>query len=188
MSPVNYRLELPIQWTIHPVFHTDLLMPYQETEIHGENYSRPAPDMVDDQEEYEVERIINSRRHGRGCKLQYLLKWKGYPESDNQWIGKDDIFADEAIWDFKLQNPRKEIHIKDQHAAKSSSSASHIQSTHILHPHMYLHIAQHALYNTSDAAIAASTFSPTGEDVVISKPDSDVLIVTEDSEGIHANT
>src|ERR1700744_212325 len=60
MSPVNYQLELPIQWSIHPMFHTDLLTPYQETKIHRENYSCPAPDMIDDQEEYEVEQIINS--------------------------------------------------------------------------------------------------------------------------------
>src|ERR1700744_3764945 len=139
MSPVNYQLELPIQWTIHPVFHTDLLTPYQETEIHGENYSRPAPEMVDDQEEYEVEHIINSRCHGQGRKLQYLVKWKGYPESDNQWIDKDDIFANEAIWDFKLRNPHKEIHIKGRPAAKSLPSNSHIQSTHISHPHHYMY-------------------------------------------------
>ena len=31
MSPVNYRLELPTQWSIHPVFHIDLLTPYRET-------------------------------------------------------------------------------------------------------------------------------------------------------------
>src|ERR1700744_5343248 len=124
MSPVNYQLELPTQWTIHPVFHTDLLTPYQETEMHGENYSRPAPDMVDDQEEYIVERIIDSRRHGRGRKLQYLVKWEGYPDSDNQWVSKDDIFADEAIWEFKLRNPRKEVHIKERPKAMSSPSSS----------------------------------------------------------------
>jgi hypothetical protein len=28
MSAVNYRLELPTQWSIHPVFHIDLLTPY----------------------------------------------------------------------------------------------------------------------------------------------------------------
>jgi hypothetical protein len=31
MSAVNYRLELPTQWSIHPVFHIDLLTPYWET-------------------------------------------------------------------------------------------------------------------------------------------------------------
>jgi hypothetical protein len=29
MSPVNYRLELPTQWSIHTVFHIDLLTPYR---------------------------------------------------------------------------------------------------------------------------------------------------------------
>ena len=37
MSPVNYRLELPTQWSIHPVFHIDLLTPYRETITHGAN-------------------------------------------------------------------------------------------------------------------------------------------------------
>ena len=40
MSPVNYRIDLPTQWSIHPVFHTDLLTPYRETITHGANYQR----------------------------------------------------------------------------------------------------------------------------------------------------
>jgi hypothetical protein len=73
MSPVNYRLELPTQWSIHDVFHTDLLTPYRETPTHGANYQRPPPDLMDGVEEYEVEKVLDSRRHGRGCKLQYLI-------------------------------------------------------------------------------------------------------------------
>jgi hypothetical protein len=38
MSPVNYRLGLPTQWSIHDVFYTDLLTPYCETPMHGANY------------------------------------------------------------------------------------------------------------------------------------------------------
>src|ERR1700744_1867614 len=139
MSPVNYQLELLIQWTIHPMFHTDLLMPYQETKIHGENYSHPALDLVDDQEEYEVEHIIDSQHHGHRGKLQYLVKWKGYPDSDNQWIGKYNIFADEAIWEFKLRNPRKEVHIRGPPEATLSISTSPTSST----QSMYSHLAQH---------------------------------------------
>jgi hypothetical protein len=61
MSPVNYRLKLPMQWSIHDVFHTDLLTPYRETPTHGANYQRPPPDLVDGVEEYEVERVLDSR-------------------------------------------------------------------------------------------------------------------------------
>ena len=97
MSPVNYRLELPTQWSIHPVFHIDLLTPYRETITHGANYQRPPPDLVDNEEEYEVEAVLDSRKFGRGRRLQYLIKWKGYPDSDNQWIDKDDVSADDNV-------------------------------------------------------------------------------------------
>ena len=112
MSPVSYRLELPTQWSIHPVFHIDLLTPYRETPMHGPNYSRPPPDLVDNAEEYEVEKILDSRKFGRGRKLQYLVKWKGYPDSENQWVDKNDIFADKAVWEFKRSNPASETHIR----------------------------------------------------------------------------
>jgi hypothetical protein len=39
MSAVNYCLELPTQWSIHPVFHIDLLTPYKETIMHGPNFT-----------------------------------------------------------------------------------------------------------------------------------------------------
>jgi len=57
MSLVTYKLMLPYQWTIHPVFHTSLLTPYSETKEHGENYSQLPPDLVEDAEQYEVEAI-----------------------------------------------------------------------------------------------------------------------------------
>ena len=64
MSPVNHCLELPMQWSIHPVFHINLLTPYRETLTHGPNYQRPPLDLVDGEEEYKVERILDSWRFG----------------------------------------------------------------------------------------------------------------------------
>ena len=113
MSPVNYRLQLPMQWSIHDVFHTDLLTPYRETPTHGANYQHLPPDLIDGVEEFEVEKVLDLCRHGRGCKLQYLIKWKGYPDSDNQWVNRDDVKESlDAIWDFKRSNPNREVHIK----------------------------------------------------------------------------
>ena len=114
LSPITYQLELPSQWKIHDVFHVDLLTPYHETELHGPNFTRPPPDLIDREEEYKVEEILQSQKWGRGCKIQYLVKWKGYPESDNQWVDWDDLHADEVIAaDFKKKNPDAISHIKE---------------------------------------------------------------------------
>jgi hypothetical protein len=129
MSPVNYRLELPTQWSIHDVFHTDLLTPYREMPTHGANYQCPPPDLVDGVEEYEVERVLDSCRYERGRKLQYLIAWKGYPDSDNQWVNWDDAEgAEEAIREFKCSNPDREIHIKASIDLPCSSSSTRICS------------------------------------------------------------
>ena len=113
LSPVTYQLELPVQWKIHDVFHADLLTPYHETELHGPNFTRPPPDLIDGEEEYEVEEILQSRKAGRGRKVQYLVKWKGYPELDNQWVDWNDLHAEEVIVDFKKKNPDAISHIKE---------------------------------------------------------------------------
>jgi hypothetical protein len=129
MSPVNYRLKLPMQWSIHDVFHTDLLTPYCETPTHGANYQHPPPDLMDGVEEYEVEKVLDSCRYGRGRKLQYLIAWKGYPDSDNQWVNWDDAEgAEDAIREFKCSNPNREIHIKASTDAPCSLCHSRISS------------------------------------------------------------
>ncbi len=112
MSPVNYQLKLPTQWSIHDIFHIDLLTPYRETDLHGSNYSRPAPDLIDNDEEYEIERILDSWQFGRGWKKQYLIKWKGYPDSDNEWVDARNVHAPEAIREFKNRNPATRTHIR----------------------------------------------------------------------------
>src|SRR6266404_2615087 len=97
ISPVAYRLELPPNWRIHNVFHASLLTLYHETTAHGPNFTRPPPDLIDGEEEYEVEQIVAHRQFGRSKRLQYLIKWKGYPESDNTWEPADQVHAPELI-------------------------------------------------------------------------------------------
>jgi len=109
------------------VFHIDLLTPYRETNIHGSNYSIPAPDLVNNKEEYEVKKILDSWWFGRRHKLQYLIKWKGYPDLDNKWVDKNDVHTHKVIREFKNQNPALEVHI-----SQGSTSESLIPSS--LHP------------------------------------------------------
>jgi hypothetical protein len=76
-------------------------------------------DLVDGEEEYSVEKILDSRKFGRRRRLQYLVKWEGYPDSDNMWVDKDDVFADDKVRKFKASNPAKEVHIRSLSSAKS---------------------------------------------------------------------
>jgi hypothetical protein len=121
LSPITYQLTLPGTWKIHDVFHVDLLTPYIEMEFHGPNYTRPPPDLVQGTEEYEVEAILDSRQHGRGHKVQYLVKWKGYPNSDNEWVNWDDMHTDEALEKFKQHNPSSVTHKTTVKAAISNN-------------------------------------------------------------------
>jgi hypothetical protein len=134
MSTVNYRLELPTQWSIHPVFHIDLLMPYKETIMHGPNFTRPAPELIDGEEEYSVEKILDSRHFGRRRRLQYLVKWEGYPDAENMWVDKDDVFADDKVREFKASNPDSATHIRSTFVAKSPHPPTSTRS-HLLYQH-----------------------------------------------------
>src|SRR6266481_3394998 len=97
ISPVAYRLALPANWRIHDIFHASLLNPYHETKAHGPNFTRPPPDLIEGEEEYEVEQIVAHRTFGRSQRLQYLIKWKGYPESDNLWEPANQVHAPDLV-------------------------------------------------------------------------------------------
>jgi hypothetical protein len=134
MSAVNYCLELPTQWSIHPVFHIDLLTPYQETIMHGPNFTRPTPELIDGEEEYSVKKILDSRQFGRRWQLQYLVKWEGYLDLDNMWVDKDDMFAEDKVWEFKDSNPEAETHIRSSSVAKSPHPSA-LTCSHLLYQH-----------------------------------------------------
>ena len=81
LSSTTYRLELPATWTIHNAFHGSVLEPYVETSAHGPNFMEPAPELVKGEPEYEVETLLGSRRRGRGRRLEYLVRWKGWSQA-----------------------------------------------------------------------------------------------------------
>jgi hypothetical protein len=85
LSPVTYCLNLPLKWKIHSAFHVSLLSPSHEMSKHRINYSSLAPDLVNGEPEWEVEKILDSHHYGQNQQLQYLVKWVGYPDLDNSW-------------------------------------------------------------------------------------------------------
>ena len=83
---VVYKLELPFHVKDHPVFHVSRLKEYVDPATFDPDRPvppRPEPDFVDGEPEYEVEKILD--RRGRHPNFKYLVKWEGYPDSDNSW-------------------------------------------------------------------------------------------------------
>jgi Chromo (CHRromatin Organisation MOdifier) domain len=105
ISPVVYRLKLPAAWGIHDIFHASLLSPYRGTTAHGPNFSRPPPDLIDGEEEFQVEHIVSHRCQGQSKKLQYLIKWEGYPDSDNTWEPADQVHAPDLVKQYHCNHP-----------------------------------------------------------------------------------
>uniref|UniRef100_A0A2D4Q1B5 Chromo domain-containing protein n=1 Tax=Micrurus surinamensis TaxID=129470 RepID=A0A2D4Q1B5_MICSU len=88
INPVTVRLLLP-RWlgNIHPVFHVDLL---KECCTPDEPCVTQIP-----VEHMEIDKILDCRETRNQTK--YLVRWKGFPDSEASWVDVQDIRADELI-------------------------------------------------------------------------------------------
>jgi hypothetical protein len=91
ISPTSYKLQLPAEWkNKHPVFHVSLLKKY--TPNSNSDTSSPSIidiDLDDDEVEYEVDKVIGQRTFNK--QTEYLVTWKGYPESEATWETRDNV-------------------------------------------------------------------------------------------------
>jgi hypothetical protein len=80
ISSHAYKLELPDSMRIHPFFHVSLLEPASADPLPSQLASQPGPPpvIIDDQQEWEVEEILGSRRFGKNRLLKYFVRWVGY--------------------------------------------------------------------------------------------------------------
>jgi hypothetical protein len=56
-----FQLKFPNSMKIHLMFHVSLLEPYQASTIPGRTHEPIPPIVINDEQEYEVEEILNSR-------------------------------------------------------------------------------------------------------------------------------
>ena len=101
----SYELKLPSSWKVHPVFNEARLKPYIPLAFESQKKDPPPPpDLIGDELEYEVEEVLDSRIQRK--KLQYLVKWKGYPNEENTWEPEDCLAnAKDRVTAFHKQYP-----------------------------------------------------------------------------------
>jgi hypothetical protein len=106
-----YHLLLPPHFhRLHPVFPIVKLSPAYPDPILGRRPALPPPPtLVDGEKEYKVETILDSQMcHNR---LEYLVKWKGYDKSYNQWEEHMQLHAKPKIAQFHCKHPGAACHI-----------------------------------------------------------------------------
>ena len=97
-----YELALPPKYSrLHPVFPVQLLEHYNKRD---ETPTMPLPDLEDDPDQYEVEEI--RRKQIRKGRIEFLVKWSGWPSEYNQWVEQDDISPD-LVKKYDMSKKRK---------------------------------------------------------------------------------
>ena len=78
---VAYKLKLPDNMKIHPVFHCKLLKKFMPSTRHQ---PPPPPLLIDNQLEFEVE-LIHAHKINRRNKRFFLVRWAGYGPEHDTW-------------------------------------------------------------------------------------------------------
>ena len=96
---------------IHPVFNVIKLTPAPEDPIIGRRtVPPPLPEIIDGEEEWVVEEILDSRMMNR--KLRYLVKWKDFAAEHNSWEPWDNVHAPDLVAEFYRKHPGAARHIR----------------------------------------------------------------------------
>ena len=120
------------------MFHANLIMPYKEMELHGPNFTHPPSDLIEGEQEFKVKKILDAQPRGQGRKMHFLVKWKGYPTSNNSWEPRENLHVDRLIVEYnkkkqKQAEPKKKG-VKSKRARTEEtvpfSSNNHLPSSH----------------------------------------------------------
>jgi len=95
------ELELPKSIKIHPVVNISRVQLYK-LQVEGQKKIPPKPVIIEGEEEFEVEKILNKRTI-RG-KEKFLVRWKGYTMEEDTWENRENLEnAKELVEEFERE-------------------------------------------------------------------------------------
>jgi len=127
----TYKLKLLKNLKVHLTFHVFLLKSVicDASSSNREHNSKPPPDLVHNEPEFEVEDVLKSKQL-RKRKWKYLVKWKGYHPIEASWVTESDMeHAQEAIEEFHTRLAKKRHRTWWGHHLSFSGARSHIKCT-----------------------------------------------------------
>ena len=71
-----------------------------------------------EEEEFTVEKILDKRV--RNSKVEYLIKWEGYPDTENTWEPQENLDCPDIISAYEERSQKKKEEKKRKKEAESS--------------------------------------------------------------------
>ena len=91
IGPTAYKLQLPDNARIHPVFHTSLLKLFRSLEPNNDQYCSTLPSHYENDQLVVTPLAILDTRHFADSKLEVLVQWQGLSPDDTTWENWDQL-------------------------------------------------------------------------------------------------
>ena len=80
----SYHLKLPVSIRIYNIFYLSLLRKAATDPLPGQRVAPPGPIVVNEEEEWELDDILDTRQTGKNRRLQFRVRWKDKERPDWQ--------------------------------------------------------------------------------------------------------
>ena len=114
------ELELPTTVKIHPVVNVSRIKWYVD-QVDGQRKEAPQPVVVEGEEKWEVEKILNKRKI-RG-KNKFLVQWKGFMAEGDTWESRENLQnAGDLLREFEEEYSRDGREVRQQEKVKDDKN------------------------------------------------------------------